>query len=381
MEQQRFQVLDSWRGICALLVMAYHLPLASHFYYWQPIRSGHFGVEFFFVLSGFVIAHSNGQKLASGGYFSSFLIRRFGRIYPLHLVTLLALVVVEFAKLAVVLGLGVKGGETPFGDSSSLPALGANLLLWNGLGGFHDFTWNGPSWSISAEFYTYILFAFVVWAAGRRYVFAAAALVVAAFALLTWNSAQPVPRGTVEGEGLLVCIAGFFLGTVTYQLFRWKGPASAWFEPVALGAVALVFWDFLPRSMTLIVFAAFVYVFAGERGPLAKAFLVRPAQWAGMVSYSIYLVHYPVITTLNALCRLIQAKLDVTIFGVRAGDKLLVSIGGPWVMDALTPLYFVVVLSLSALTYRWIEKPCDLWFKNLARGLTGGARSEGTAQA
>jgi peptidoglycan/LPS O-acetylase OafA/YrhL len=57
----------------------------------------------------------------------------------------------------------------------------------------------------------------------------------------------------------------------------------------------------------------------------------------------------------------------VSMFGARDGSKLLLSIGGPWAMDLLTLVVSAVVLGVAALTYRWIEKPADLWFKTLAR--------------
>jgi peptidoglycan/LPS O-acetylase OafA/YrhL len=367
MDQRRYEVLDAWRGICALLVFLYHLGVASHLYGFPPIRHGGAGVDFFFVLSGFVIAHSSLAKLSADGAVGNFMLRRFGRIYPLHLATLLGLVFLEVLKAAVSMATGMQGGEAPFAGASNTSALIASLFLVQGLGGFDEFTWNGPSWSISTEFYTYLLFGLAAVLSRRRYPVVAALLVVGAGLALAWNAGQPEPRSTIQGAGLLQCVQEFFLGTLIYQLHRrWPAP-SAWLEPLALALVGLVFFNLVPFYATPFVFGLFVYTYASERGVLSRAFRIRPLLWLGLTSYSIYLVHYPVLTTVNSLARIIQAKTGVPMFVALDDEKLLLSIGGPWAMDLLTLVISAVVLGVAALTYRWIEKPADLWFKNLAR--------------
>ena len=367
MEQRRFAVLDSWRGVCALLVMAYHLGLAGHFHGWPPVRFGQYGVQFFFVLSGFVIAHSSQAKLAAGGDLGGFMLRRFGRIYPLHLTVLLAMLGLELLKLGVMLGTGLTGGQTPFTEKASVPAFIAGLLLLNGVGLFHDFTWNTPSWSISTEFYAYLLFAGAVVVAGRRYAVLAVAVVALTSAALIWNSLRPDPWSTIEGAGFLECVQQFFLGTLVYRAFRLRPPRTAWLEPIALALVLAVFFGLVPHLLTPWAFAAFVHVFAGERGVLSRAFRIAPLQWLGLVSYSIYLVHFPVITTVSSAFRVIQAKTGVEMFAVRHGDALLLSAGGPWAMDALALGLIALVLLISACTRRWIEVPADAWFRSAAR--------------
>ena len=85
----RFQALDSWRGVCALLVAATHFHIDSHVYTNAFLRHAGLFVDFFFVLSGFVITHAYGRKLASPDNVREFVIRRFGRLWPLHAVMLL----------------------------------------------------------------------------------------------------------------------------------------------------------------------------------------------------------------------------------------------------------------------------------------------------
>lgn len=63
----RFDALDGWRGIAALMVSLFHFNAYHHFVASPFIRNAHLYVDFFFVLSGFVIAHAYADKLTGGG--------------------------------------------------------------------------------------------------------------------------------------------------------------------------------------------------------------------------------------------------------------------------------------------------------------------------
>ena len=76
----RFSALDSFRGICALLVALFHLSAASHFFYLPFVRNAGIFVDFFFVLSGFVLAHAYSHKIQTAEDLKIFLIRRVGRL-------------------------------------------------------------------------------------------------------------------------------------------------------------------------------------------------------------------------------------------------------------------------------------------------------------
>jgi len=86
---ERYVVLDSWRGICAILVALFHFPLLWHFQSTSFVRGCWLFVDFFFVLSGFVIAHAYAGKLSTRKDLVAFVIRRFGRLWPLHFALLM----------------------------------------------------------------------------------------------------------------------------------------------------------------------------------------------------------------------------------------------------------------------------------------------------
>jgi peptidoglycan/LPS O-acetylase OafA/YrhL len=79
---QRFEVLDGWRGAAAIAVALFHLPVLSHAYGLPVIRNAYLFVDFFFVLSGFVISQAYLDRLSSPADLRRFAIRRFGRAWP-----------------------------------------------------------------------------------------------------------------------------------------------------------------------------------------------------------------------------------------------------------------------------------------------------------
>src|SRR5437016_14473091 len=96
---ERFVVLDSWRGIAACLVALFHLDAYSHLYGVPFLRNSWPFVDFFFVLSGFVIAANYQQRLLDGFGAGQFLLLRLGRLYPLHFAMLALLVALKLLML------------------------------------------------------------------------------------------------------------------------------------------------------------------------------------------------------------------------------------------------------------------------------------------
>src|SRR5258708_8409695 len=108
---QRFVVLDSWRGIAACLVALFHLDAYSHLYGGPFLRNSWLFVDFFFVLSGFVIAANYQQRLLDGFGIGRFLLLRLGRRYPVH-----------FTIFALFIGCGLlRGLPTNLRPCAALP--------------------------------------------------------------------------------------------------------------------------------------------------------------------------------------------------------------------------------------------------------------------
>jgi len=148
-----FTVLDSFRGICACIVALSHFNANSFINGSTLLDRGSPYVDFFFVLSGFIIFANYEDKLKQGTQIRDFIWLRLGRLYPLHFAVLLAFILVDV--LQIVFDFGQSAVYAPFSAPGETPqAILAMLFLAHSLGLTDILAFNGPSWSISVEFYT-----------------------------------------------------------------------------------------------------------------------------------------------------------------------------------------------------------------------------------
>ncbi|WP_133153334.1 acyltransferase family protein [Vibrio breoganii] len=91
--KKRSRSHPAFRGLCAVSVVIYHILIKDSFSEWSFFRNSDKFVEFFFVLSGFVLAHGYGFR--KGVRFVSFMKGRIIRLYPLHLCMLIVFIILE----------------------------------------------------------------------------------------------------------------------------------------------------------------------------------------------------------------------------------------------------------------------------------------------
>ncbi|MBX3479459.1 MAG: acyltransferase [Caulobacter sp.] len=359
----RFEALDSWRGLCALWVVLYHFRALSHVYDWTWVRTGDIAVDFFFVLSGFVITHAYGEALIESADRVRFLIRRFGRLYPLHIATLAVVLMMELGRWGAGHVLGHPVGPPTFSGDTDLAALPANVVLVHAWGLFRDFTWNIPSWSISVEWalcLVYVLLSF-----GRRPLLAALVLAVIGFGLTLW-------LGTVLTEGqsaLIRGLYGFFLGVLAYRLFAALHERALtlpgwleWLAPLLLVFTVLFKRWHLPVIPPLL-FAAMVLIFAAQAGPISRLMRHRVLTYLGEISYSIYLVHYVLVLAIFGGGVALGAVVGFDAIVERGPfNAQLINMPGPWVGDLAAAAFLLLTIGVASLTYRWIENPGRRWF-------------------
>lgn len=359
----RFRVLDGWRGTCALLVALHHFQAQGHFFDVDFVRNSYLFVDFFFVLSGFVITHSVGGRL-DGGAVASFVRRRFARLWPLHVVVLAGFVAVEAAKAVLMAAQGFGAQNQPFSGPTSLAALASNLALVHALGIHDGATWNFPSWSISTEFHTYLVFAAVAALAPRRLTLLAAVIAAGSAAVVAIMSKEWLH--TIADFGFFRCLFGFFTGTIVYRLHHAvRGvPAVVGRLELPLLAVVAAFIaaaDKGPLSLAApLVFGAAVLLFAFESGPVSRWLTTLPFQRLGTWSYSIYMVHTLLLVVIGRVVNAVEAKTGLTLNvpGTWNGERFrLIDLGNPWLTDVAAGAYLVAVVVTASVTWRLVERP------------------------
>ncbi|AZO08287.1 MULTISPECIES: acyltransferase [unclassified Mesorhizobium] len=379
---ERFKVLDSWRGICALLVALFHFPTTSMISRSTFVGGCYLFVDFFFVLSGFVIAGSYASRLGEPGALARFALVRFGRIYPLHLVMLAAFAAFETLRLVLPALRGT--GAAPFTGGFDLRSLAANVFLLQGMGVEDHLSWNAPSWSISAEFFAYLLFAAVVFAAsGRAWIWFIAAAMTAPLFLLAFSTRH---MDVSFDFGFIRCLYGFSLGALL-AWFQHDSIAEAR-EALADGAGRIA-WTLAELAMIAVigvfvsvagsndagiaapvVFALALYLFAHEGGWISSLLRSRPMLLLGSLSYSIYMVHIFVQARMINVGGLIERKLGLGIVGDIAlrGDQVTgFGLGSPWIGFAALMTMLIGVIVSSWFTWRFVEMPALAWFRRLAK--------------
>jgi peptidoglycan/LPS O-acetylase OafA/YrhL len=377
---ERFLVLDSWRGICALLVALFHFPTGSTVSQSAFIGSSYLFVDFFFVLSGFVIASSYGDRLNQPEQVARFALVRFGRIYPLHLLMLAAFAGFELLRLMLPQLHGT--GAAPFTGGFDPRSLLANLLLLQGVGFEDQLTWNAPSWSISAEFFAYLLFAGVVFVAGARaWIWFVAAAVTAPLFLLGFSTHH---MDVSYDFGFIRCLYGFSLGALlawfqhdsiagARQVLAANGPRMSWTVAEIVMVVVIALFVSLAGDNDAgiaapLVFALALFLFAHEGGWISALLRTPFMLTLGALSYSIYMVHIFVQARLINVAGLVERKLGLGLIGdFMLRGQPATGFGAGWTGAVAIVVMLAATIAASWITWRFVEMPAMAWFRRLSK--------------
>lgn len=371
---QRYVALDSWRGIAACLVALYHFDAVSHVWGLPLLRHAWLFVDMFFVLSGFVIAANYQQRLLAGYGAGRFILLRLGRLYPLHFVMLALFVALKLLLLIPALAPISDSAAPPFSTPHEAPGtILANLLLVQSLHLYEFHTWNAQSWSISAEFWTYIVFVGCLLGLRRHAWIALAAALVGAPLLIGMLSYRNLAAD--YDWGLLRAIYGFAVGVAIWNAHeRWRAPLGRWLSgsTAEWGAVLLMCAFVSVAGKTVLslaapyVFGLLVLVFAFESGSASTILRLRPLVFLGVVSYSIYMTHVFIMKRFVDAGRALEKLWQVDPFTHREIHGQQVKFLGfePWQGDLATLAYLAAVVAASYFSYRWIEKPARDWVRN-----------------
>lgn len=380
MQAKRFEALDGWRGIAALAIAFYHAPIAHSLRAAAGWKNMELFVDFFFVLSGFVIMHAWGKRLDGAAEAKVFVQRRFWRIWPLHFSILMAFLAIEVVKAAMGAVIALPSDEPSFAGSRSWAALLSNILMLQSLNLHGTTSWNGPAWSISVEFWTYLVFAGAMLAFRARVDRALVAIALVALAGVAWFS--PIWLFATHDFGLLRAIYGFFLGAATYRLVQ-SGRVEITGGTGAEVAVVLALVSYLLSTginvtslLAPVIFSGVILFFSQGRGLLTRVLESRPIQALGLWSYSIYLVHALLFYGLRLVLVAVEKVTKLPLTAAGGGNERIFTFGNGAVDLLAIVALLAVTIAISAKTYRYIERPFMAGAEKPARAAPGWRTAE-----
>jgi len=337
--------------LAALGIVVHHYGVNFHASPWpslfgQLYTGGWLLVDFFFVLSGFVLARtywtpSRCRKIADNVW------ERIARLYPLHFCTLFAVLAGELVSTWLL------GAQTLSSGCNDPFHFVLNLLLLQISGWHRGFSFNVPAWSISTEFIVNLMF-FAVILLPRRL----ALLLCIAVAL----GSRGLPGYSGPLDPLVMRTAlGFFTGVLLQRIYAfaikksWWRP-SHWADAIAVGALVLLAALFVNPALR----GAGVVDWLGGKTTLFAILIASvplsitvrrllcwpPLVYLGEISYSIYLVHFPL-------------QIYCAIFFQAA--RIPAPYAHPWFLG----VFLLVTIACASLTYAGIERPGKHLFRSI----------------
>lgn len=306
--------LDLFRVLAALGVMTAHFLAHLHQYSGvslERVDRWNF-VDFFFVLSGFVLAEAYADKVGRPALYYDFLWARFARLYPLHAATILALILIGVAATMAGYRIRVPDGFDPRLAPHNLFLLHA----WNVTSGP---SLNSPSWSLSAEAFLLLLFPALVAISARLRVAGSIALIVACAAVLhVWRACAGMTPWTEAtwDFGALRALPSFFAGIAVFRFveahpgWRVSGVTTAMFGAATL---TMILAD-APQEVTLAAFPLLLLCAATtDFGRFRDSVATKAVRFLSELTFGTFLLHTFVGLALVQAVRVLGSPHPATI--------------------------------------------------------------------
>ena len=356
------------RAFPPLMVVMFHFSEGHHYSGFRPLdflaTRGYLWVEFFFVLSGFILTYAYWPRVKDlftrAGYLA-FLRARLIRLYPLHLFMLLVLLLIVVGLRA----LAAHGGylsifDTKYHQDVSAKGFWLSLFLvhaWNSMG---SLTWNGVSWFVSVEFALCLLFPVLLWLAEGR-LWRGFALIAAGLAgLLALLVTSKHGLDITFHNGVLRGVSDFSVGVGLAVLFRRVKPRDRlpeWMHSLLqillLSLLAYVVmntgWSHTRMDIfTVLPLMALVFALAFDRGIVARLLQMRLPQILGEWSYAVYLGQTACLLAIRFFEQRLYPPPDAIVLGQPFASLI-------WWLE---PLCLVIVCVLwGGLLAHFVEHP------------------------
>lgn len=291
MNNKIFITLDSLRGIAALGIALLHL---------SPKFGGmYLAVDFFLVLSGFIITYTYMGRNIS---IYNFIVNRIARLYPLHIITLLFIIIINYISIS---------NYTLFTKENLFYLLQQIFLLQNIGLNQNGLNFNFPSWSISVEFWVNILlYIFIINKKIKiKYLLFFSMIGFLLIYIKTGNlDTHYLNYFSYINSGIIRGMSSFSIGIISYIIYikiskiTFKVMYINILEVLILIILAIIIFNRKEPHSDMDFFAPFVFLFVVliyslEQGFISK--LLSKISYLGKISYSIYLIQFPLIMILN----------------------------------------------------------------------------------
>ncbi len=358
----RIKKLDGLRGIFSVMVVLFHYKIFNNSITPDPLRSGfivrqsEIFVDFFFVLSGFVIAY-NYSNIPSTTKFMEFMKKRFVRLFPLLLYT-------SVMFLVLLLSMDVLKNNFGFFENSesmsfnvlgihfldtilflnSTPVLGSGAVI------------NPPSWSISSEMISYFIFGLVTLLCSSFFRRIMNVLIVISSFIFLFYLDDYFTNGEFGFVRGLLC---FHMGFFVYNFSKVPMKLPKVLEPFCLLILIVImfainhfettqYYNYVALFSLPLFFGAFILVFLKTDGFISKVLENQFFQFLGKVSYSIYLNHLLVL--------IVVPKLFFKVLKIEQNALM------EYLVYTIT---LVLVIAYSKLTHQYIELKLGKKLKSL----------------
>ncbi|BAY10597.1 acyltransferase family protein [Calothrix sp. NIES-2098] len=365
--------LTSLRGVASVVVVIHHFS-----YYTLPktgstlstysnfFHNGYLWVDFFFILSGFIMTHVYARdfstKVISDNY-RSYLLSRFARIYPLHIFILALFVGLEIVKTFLL-------HHSAFTDKFNLTALFANVFLLQAFDlncpplFWCNTYWNEPAWSISVEFVIYCIFPFLLFVLLRSnykndlLMYVSSLLGILLLVTFTRGNLDSIIGVPAIARCGLECV----LGIITYKVYR-RSNYQKYLNLNLLAIIAITWimlimhnywhhWRSLHDWLILPAFSLLILAVAVSNKSVISKFLNSQLMlYLGTISYSVYLVHW----FIQELIKFFWSYEFNEIFGqsfTRLENFLALGV------------FLIITLLVASLTYKFVEVPMRHYLKS-----------------
>lgn len=307
MNKSYLDQLDVFRALAALSVCAVHFSYNSffHIYFKQALF-----VQFFFTLSGFVIYLNYHNQNFNISKIKEFMLRRFFRLYPLHLFFLLCFLLIEFLKYFLSTNFGLEANNKPF-QMNNISNFFLHLFFLQHYADHYSF--NGPSWSISVEMFLYFTFSLIIFFNNKYFL-----IIPIMFVILFLIFLNDTYGAGYFHNAFFSGLYSFSLGCIFCNFYLKN---KNFFKSIIFNTFYFIFltlflaelfgykilFNFGYNYIYSIFFGLIIYLscFLNKNFFLYKIFFNKFFIFLGKISYSIYLGHLLIFFLMNNFLRFV----------------------------------------------------------------------------